>query len=61
MDPDATLRLIKGAIATLRFHSERGDTAAALAAADRLADHFGDLDEWMTNGGFKPGPWAGRS
>lgn len=55
MDPDEALR-------HLRIWADQVIGYSELAAESEVAaaEHFQALDQWMSNGGHKPGPWAGR-
>ena len=59
MDPDETLRQLRGAITDYR---QAIDPGKKLYAADRVVDHAEALDYWLTDGGFPPAAWnlAGR-
>lgn len=49
MDPNVTLHLIRVELAS---HREHGD-----ANVDALVHHVQALDDFLTNGGFKPAAW----
>lgn len=51
MDPDAILAAIRTAIDELNF-------ATADDAHAALAQQIGDLDTWITSGGFLPAAWS---
>lgn len=50
MDPNVTLHLIRVELAS---HREHGD-----ADVDALVQHVQALDDFLTNGGFKPAAWS---
>ena len=49
MDPNVTLHLIRVELAS---HHEHGN-----ANVDALVQHVQALDDWLTNGGFRPTHW----
>lgn len=55
MDPNATLANIREILSTYWA----GPSEPELV--DRLAELTGDLDEWLTNGGFYPDAWQPQS
>lgn len=55
MDPDQVLRLAREANANSLTTSD-SDLAAELA--DEALNHYADLDEWLSKGGFLPKAWA---
>jgi hypothetical protein len=54
MDPDETLRQLRGAITDYR---QATDPGKKLYAADRVVDHAEAIDHWLVNGGFPPAAW----
>lgn len=68
MDPDEALRRMRAAIETITTVDDRDPstrTAEDLrkrdAAVTALVDHAQALDGWISNGGFLPASWGGRS
>lgn len=57
MDPDATLAQLRSLIAEERAAEFEYD----MDRYESIMELFEALDQWMSNGGHKPGPWAGRS
>lgn len=63
MDPNAALATIRE---TSKFLADRlghavitdDDKQAVEVAADRMAQTFQALDDWLTGGGFPPDDWA---
>jgi len=54
MDPDETLRQLRHTVAE---YGQATDPEQKLQAADRVIDHAEALDQWLTNGGFRPAAW----
>jgi hypothetical protein len=50
MDPDATLLELRGLVNVQL-------TSAHAANADRMAELFNCLDDWIISGGFLPAAW----
>lgn len=59
MDPNETLARIRELVDQL-LHPEQPDTDPRVieVRADRLAEHFRALDEWLMRGGFRPRAWS---
>lgn len=58
MDPNAALTELRGLLASRDGAPEDGTYVATM---DRIADLAESLDEWLTRGGFVPGPWERKS
>lgn len=64
MEPNATLRHIRGTLVGLREFDEvcqieeYTDTEELWHIANQLADYVEALDGWLTRGGCLPQPWA---
>lgn len=58
MDPNETLGRIRELVDQL-LYPEQPDTDMRVieVRADRLAEHFRALDEWLVRGGFLPAAW----
>lgn len=54
MDPNDTLRRLRKLTAK---YTDEADSLDASELVD-FAELFRGLDEWLTNGGFKPSDWA---
>lgn len=60
MDPDETLRQLRTKLAQLRVLADTStseENAELACAASELVDLVDGLDQWLTRGGFPPGPW----
>ena len=55
MDPNVALRYVRQYLDMIRDANTMSDRAAG---AMLIADHLGDLDEWLSKGGFLPEAWA---
>ena len=58
MDPDATLALIREALAETAMAADGDSNDDEIAAAHKLRDGVEALDEWLSKGGFLPAAWA---
>ena len=56
MDPDQALANIRALVAKISRGSSLGLERKLELAID-LAEQIEALDEWLTNGGFKPAEW----
>lgn len=54
MDPDEALRACRE---WRDAYDNAPDSIAAREAAERLAEHFTALDDWISTGGFLPAAW----
>lgn len=52
MDPNEALAMLRAWV--LAVHEYGSDESSEIGAAQA----FEGLDEWLTNGGFKPADWA---
>ena len=60
VDPDVTLRELRGAIHTFKSLPESA-TEARMAAAEDIIEFAEALDEWLAKGGHLPYAWARES
>lgn len=58
MDPDEVLKIARAAVA--EWHAAPDGSMEEKNAAERLVFAFGDLDNWITGGGFMPRGWPER-
>jgi hypothetical protein len=59
MDPNEALKRAREAIERYQDDASLGfNTDTRLEAADKLADAFEALDEWLSKGGFLPLEWS---
>ncbi len=58
MDPDVALEKLRKALASYRKWSAQACDKQALNEADKVADHFEALDQWLSSGGFLPDEWS---
>jgi hypothetical protein len=60
VDPNETLRRML-ALSSSILAGDDANRASVYTSAAELAELVSDLDTWMSNGGFKPTAWAGKS
>lgn len=58
MDPNATLSEARAAYTAFVRAADEMDSDTYDRALCALAEHFNDLDEWLTKGGFLPSEWS---
>lgn len=61
MDVNETLRQIREIVQRETSRTGYVDPSQALDDLEFLAGMFENLDEWLTNGGFPPADWIGKS
>jgi len=59
MDPDQALKNARRAVAEMSSLAE--GSVKHINAAEDLRTAFEALDDWLTKGGFLPGPWSNGS
>lgn len=60
MDPDDALRVLREWAADVLERHPVTEGTTYVSTEQAAAEYFSGLDDWMSNGGHKPGPWAGR-
>lgn len=58
MDPNESLRECR--LRLMYVYEDIGDGFPCTDSAERLADAFRALDEWLSKGGFLPEDWSKR-
>lgn len=59
MDPNATLENIRRLVERITVAADRGDNPRHIAEdGAELAEAVGNLDEWLSRGGFPPRDWS---
>lgn len=58
MDPNATLESLRLALHDYQEGANIGHDPDMLQAAERLAEHVADLDDWLSRGGLLPKEWT---
>lgn len=64
MDPDVALSDLRDAAdeyLTLSEDPEGSDYRRLVELGQTMAEHFTNLDDWLTKGGFLPTPWVGTT
>lgn len=57
MDPNETLAQLRDLITAHLIPEVPSSIDSQLDRGDAIAELFGSLDEWLSNGGFLPGDW----